>query len=70
MLIRASARAVFQKRFAVIYTDVQLSPATAPSGKVRGAEGPTGFKSKPSELSRPRDHGGDGNARNVGISHL
>lgn len=45
MLKRASLGAVFRKRFAIIYTDVQLSPVKVPSGKVTGANGPTDFKS-------------------------
>lgn len=41
-----------------------------PSGKVRGAEGPTDLKSYFSELSRHRDKEGPGNARNGEIKHL
>lgn len=51
MLIRASAGAMFQKRFAVIYTDVQLSPVTVPSGKVRGLKDPLVSSPNPVNLA-------------------
>lgn len=70
MLRRASPGDVFQEKFAIIYTDVQLSPCDSPSGKVREGGESTGFKSEPSQLSRHRDQEGDGNARNMEISHL